>query len=169
MATRLGINLPAYSEQESGLLRLRKAEKKRLQPRLQPHTKLRSHSWIFEPSHGVSFAKDRQKNESSVRSGVTKPNAPRFVTSKCMRRRSGETNEFPCDQKAPQRCRRLCLREWSDQHWNGNERTRSERGAGRYCVDGQAPGRAQRTGRERPACVQPGQHADKAPRFAAQQ
>jgi len=29
MATRLGINLPAYSEQESGLLRLRKAEKKK--------------------------------------------------------------------------------------------------------------------------------------------
>jgi hypothetical protein len=40
MATRLGINLPAYSEQESGLLRLRKAEKKKLRS----NTKLRSHS-----------------------------------------------------------------------------------------------------------------------------
>jgi hypothetical protein len=34
------INLPAYSEQESGLLRLRKAEKKKLRS----NTKLRSHS-----------------------------------------------------------------------------------------------------------------------------
>ena len=30
-------------------------------------------------------------------------------------------------------------------------------------------GRTQRSERERPACVQPGQHANKAPRFAAQQ
>lgn len=75
MATRLGINPPAYSEQKGGLLRLHKAEKKRLRP----HTKLRSHSWILEPSRSVSFAKDLQKNESSARSGVTKPNAPRFA------------------------------------------------------------------------------------------